>query len=177
MLKSVALATAVAVLVTCMTATTALAKGGGKAGKIAIALVQKDPVTWAPVHGGASGEFKFELAKRQLKCKFKADLLQPKTNYALIYFPDPWPGHGLICLAAGVSDEGGFLKLKGRAEIDGLPIPSDANYPCGAKIWLVLSDDVDFDNHVMKAWHPESYLFQEALVNFSRDVEVEGPAN
>ncbi len=38
-----------------------------------------------------------------------------------------------------------------------LPDPADANYPAGAKIWLVISSDYDPSTNAMKAWNPMEF--------------------
>ena len=54
-----------------------------------------------------------------------------------------------------------------------LPARGDANfaavYPSGAvgaKLWLVLSSDVDCNARQMIQWNPEKYLFEFNLINF-----------
>jgi len=138
-------------------------------------LVQKDPMTWDAIDSGAAGKLKYKLRGFELKVNFKGEKLTPSTDYTLIYYPDPWPGKGLICLGEGVADEAGNLKIKNRAPVTNLPLEGDANYPCGAKIWLVLTSDVDCEGRQMVGWHPEAYLFQTGLVNFAPVVAVEGP--
>ena len=111
------------------------------------------------------------------------------TNFTLIYYPDPWAGNGLICLGSGdvVEEEVWVLSdpedpeselvfshycynihiiNKGELDIGDLPTLDDENYPDGAKIWLVLSDDVDCDGQVMVGWNPTAYLFEEELMTF-----------
>ena len=41
----------------------------------------------------------------------------------------------------------------------------------GAKIWLVLSDDVDWTEQEMSGWSPTEYLFEYELINFD-DTDV-----
>ena len=69
---------------------------------------------------------------------------QVGTDYTLIYYPDPWPGTGLLCLGTTTSDaDTGEVALEGAAFIgQDLPICCDENCPEGAKIWLVPSGQV-----------------------------------
>jgi len=114
------------------------------------------------------------------------------TSFTLIYYPDLWEGNGLICLGSGVVEREAVMVLlvpedpeselvfdhwcynvhiknKGELDIGDLPTLTDENYPDGAKIWLVLSADVDcgnedvMDNHMI-GWNPGAYLFEEALI-------------
>jgi len=79
------------------------------------------------------------------KFSFSGRGLPPDTNYTLIYYPDDWPGDGLICLGSGkplplgakgkVSEnrdmtdtaleiQGGNLNIHGDVELNtGLPAP------------------------------------------------------
>jgi len=66
----------------------------------------------------------------------------PRVSYTLIYFPDPWPADGLICLATATGDPEGTVQVRGAVPIAHLPAKYDANYPAGAKMRLVLSDDI-----------------------------------
>ena len=47
-----------------------------------------------------------------------------------------------------------------------MPAVYDDNYGSGAKIWLVLSGDVDCFHEYMTAWNPTEYLFESALIHF-----------
>jgi len=90
-------------------------------------------------------------------------------------------------LGSGMANEGGNLLIKGRKATGNLPADYDANWtPCGdgdpaaclfgavgAKIWLVLSSDVDCvgdkDKQIkskMVGWNPTEYLFEYNLINF-----------
>ncbi len=53
-----------------------------------------------------------------------------------------------------------------------LPDPKDANYPDGAKIWLVLSEDYDAAEKKMTVWNPAEYLFEYELITYD-DTDVE----
>jgi hypothetical protein len=117
------------------------------------------------------GELDYRLWGDTFKFSFSGRGLLPGTNYTLIYYPDPWPGAGLICLGSGQStplkgkgkgklgDPGkgkggpssGNIAIHGNVDVgdEGLPISTDANAKpagssgaVGAKIWLVQSEDV-----------------------------------
>lgn len=47
-----------------------------------------------------------------------------------------------------------------------MPTMDDENYGSGAKIWLVLSDDVDCTAANMIGWNPIEYLFEYDLISF-----------
>lgn len=146
-------------------------------------LFQKDPVEngpWTIKQGGAWGEMRYNLWGDEFSFIFQGRNLKPRTDYTLIYYPDPWPGNGLLCLASGKANPAGNLAL---VKLDfpitySLPAPFDANHTpmppsgaVGAKIWLVLSADVKCPTKAdpassMKAWNPDKYLFEYNLINF-----------
>lgn len=156
-------------------------------------LFEKEPQSnneevgpWPIVYNGAWGKMTYNLWGPTFDFVFHGRRLQPSTDYTLIYYPDPWPGNGLICLGSGRSNKAGNLLIFGRVDIGtNLPADYDANWtPCGdgppanclsgavgAKIWLVLSSDVDCLGlqdqapHMIN-WNPEEYLFEYNLINF-----------
>jgi hypothetical protein len=130
---------------------------------------------WPIFQGGAWGTLEHSLWGERFNFKFKAQGLTSGTDYTLIYYPDPWPGQGLICLDSGVANGGGILTL-GDFNFDigtSLPASYDANYApiypsgaVGAKIWFVPSSDVDCAEKNMIGWNPSQYLFEYNLINF-----------
>ena len=142
----------------------------GQAGKSNIAhlyLHEKDPDTWEIVEDGAWGKMKYNMSGDEFDFVFNGHGLEPEADYTLIYYPDPWPGIGLICLGSGTVNEEGDVHIAEPVEIESLPIEGDEND--GAKIWLVLSDDVDCENAQMVGWTPTEYLFEEDLITFDAD--------
>lgn len=104
---------------------------------------------------------------------FNGHGLTPGEVYSLIYYPDPWPGVGLVELGSGVVGEDGNVHIKGSFDFTSIPIDGDANdggpgdaYDyAGAKIWLVLRNDISREGVVkMESWHPDSYLFEYQLI-------------
>ena len=141
----------------------------GPAGKSNIAhayLYEKD-AEWEIVPDGAWGKMKYNQSGITFDFVFNGHGLVPGTSYTLIYYPDPWPGEGLICLGNGMADEEGNVHIEEFVETyDNLPMSYDENYYEGAKIWLVLSDDVDCDGALMIGWNPSEYLFEYDLIEF-----------
>ena len=141
-----------------------------------------------------AGVLHYSLWGKEFDFSFKGRNLLPGKNYTLVYYADPWPGKGLICLGAGQttpapSSSGGNEdhnssnhngKAPGNIEIHGsmdigtsLPASYDANFnpiapsgAVGAKIWLVLSDDVQCTATPpqMGGWNPTAYLFEYNLI-------------
>ncbi|MDD2777908.1 MAG: hypothetical protein PHS47_04180 [Methanocellales archaeon] len=150
---------------------TATAAKNGQAGKSNIAhmyLYEKDPSDWSIVDGGAWGKMQYNLAGPTFDFVFNGHGLEPNTEYSLIYYGDPWPGnHPGALIASGASNEGGNIHLACSVDLGmDLPDPADANYPTGAKIWLVLSSDYGASTNAMKAWNPTEYLFDGPLITY-----------
>lgn len=130
-----------------------------------LALYEKDPATWEIIDGGALGKLNYFVEEG--KFGFGAHKLDAGLSYTLIYYPDPWPGNGLKCLGSGTTDGIGDINIKGTFDFTSIPIEGDENYP-GAKIWLVLTGDVDCEgtdgSTNMIAWQPAEYLFENNLI-------------
>jgi len=61
----------------------------------------------------------------------------------------------------GIANEEGNVHIAGSVETNAdLPAVYDANLEEGAKIWLVLSADVNCENKKRIGWHPTAYLFE-----------------
>ena len=141
-------------------------------------LYEKDPATWDVIgKGGAWGFLDYRPQGTEFKFLFVGKKLEPGVDYTLIYYPDPWPGDGLICLGSGIADEDGKVKIVGKGDpanpfyvepqsTGNLPAADDANADYGAKIWLVLTSDVNCVNQQMTGWTPTEYLFENTLINF-----------
>jgi hypothetical protein len=140
-------------------------------------LYEKDPTTWDVVGNGGVAMMKYMPEATEFYFQLMGRRLLPETQYTLIYYPDPWPGNGLICLGSGLSDEYGRLRINGYncptspdysdpVSTGNMPAPGDENYGYGAKIWLVLSSDVDCVSQQMIAWNPTEYLFENVLMSF-----------
>ena len=138
---------------------------------------------WLIVQDGAWGKMMYRLSGSLFEYVFNGHKLGPDKEYTLIYYPDPWPGDGLICLGSATANSGGDVHIATSADIDtSLPIPEDLNSSendghdacisgstCidGAKIWLVLSADVDCKNQTMVGWDAAAYLFEDVGIFFN----------
>jgi hypothetical protein len=141
-------------------------------------LVKKDPDgpddimgtadDWSPVWD-SFGVLIYDKASSTFNYEFYGVNLQISTGYSLIYYGDPWPGnHPGALIATGTSDSSGLLHISsGTVELNmHLPHASDANYPTGAKIWLVPSSDYNSGTNSMQAWNPANYLFEYELITY-----------
>jgi len=94
---------------------------------------------------------------------------KPSTDYVLIYYSDPWATQtGSTDIGQGTTTAAGDITISGNVDIGSLPKVDDANYPYGAKIWLVLKNDYDFVNHKLTGWHPADYLFETGLIIYTK---------
>ena len=161
---------AIVAVVVCLMVIPAVSKGPkGPAGGSNVGhlyLYEKDPGTWEIVDGGAWGKMKYNLSGSTFDFNFNGHGLEPGYSYTLIYYPDPWPGTDLICLGDGIANGGGNVHIMGSVDTGDLPAEGDDND--GAKIWLVLSDDVNCGVQ-MTGWNPTEYLFEFDLITFDAD--------
>ena len=172
-MKRIILAAIIAVVVVSLVTIPALADGPtGQAGKSNIGhlyLHEKNPDTWDIVGkdvDGAWGKMKYNLSCEEFNFVFNGHGLEPGQSYSLIYYPDPWPGSGLISLGTAVADEEGNVHIKSSVMTGDLPAEYDEND--GAKIWLTLSDDIDDESETtsMTGWNPTEYLFEHDLIKY-----------
>lgn len=126
-------------------------------------LFEKNATDWSIVDDGAWGKMRYTVEGPAFDFVFNGHGLEPGMSYTLIYYPDPWPGEGLICLGQAAANEDGHVHIMGSPDIGSLPIEADEND--GAKIWLVLTDDVQCSNQ-MTGWTPEEYLFEYAFLTY-----------
>ena len=154
---------------------------------VTVYLYEKDPDTWDVIGNGAVAMLKYKPEATHFYFQLIGRKLLPDTQYKLIYYPDPWPGDNLICLGSGLSDDEGKLRINGYdcpaspdysepVSTGNLPYPQEGGEDPppyddneGAKVWLVLSDDVDCGpaGAKMTAWNPEEYLFEMVWIFFA----------
>jgi len=153
-----------------------LAGKTGQAGKSNVAhlyLYEKTDdgtMDWPIVDGGAWGKMKYNISGPEFDFVFNGHGLEPGTDYTLIYYPDPWPGTGLICLGEGTANAEGDVHIAESVDTGDLPAIGDKTPLGGAKIWLVLSSDVDCGVG-MSAWNLAEYLFEGDVIAFD-DTDV-----
>jgi hypothetical protein len=120
---------------------------------------------WPIVEDGAWGKMKYNLSGDKFEFFFNGHGLEVGEDYTLIYYPDPWPVIGLICLGSGIVNESGDIHIAESVDTGDLPIDTDEND--GAKIWLVLSSCVDCEGGTwVGGWNHTEYLFEGELITF-----------
>ncbi len=138
-------------------------------------LFEKDPTTWEIVEDGAWGRMNYTRSGPMFDFVFTGHGLVPDSSHSLIYYPDPWPGYGLICLGEGAGDEYGNVRVRNSVDTGDLPAEYDDNFEVGAKIWLVLTADVNCETQQMELWNPTEYLFENELILFDSSARPSGP--
>jgi hypothetical protein len=178
MYKKLMIITVIA-LVTGLMFAPVIAKGPtGPAGKSNVGhlyLLEKDPITWEIIEDGAWGKMKYNLAGPNFYFVLNCHNLETGLEYTLIYYPDkdgnPWPRTDIICLGSGIANEYGDVHIKESVNTGDLP-NTEVDINPGAKIWLVLSSDVDCEGQVMDGWQPTRYLFEYDLITFDDTDEL-----
>ena len=170
MKKIIPLVVTCAVLISLVAGSTVMAAGKPNA---KLYLYEKDPTTWQIVENSAWGKLRYNLAGDEFKYRFNGHGLESKTDYSLIYYPEPqttWPW-GVTIIDSGVTNKGGNIKLAGSIDLNmDLDGPADPYNPDGgAKIWLVLTEDITYINGVshISGWNPTEYLFENNLIKYT----------
>ena len=138
-------------------------------------------IPWLIVEGGAWGKMKYNLSGETFDFVFNGHGLPAGVPFTLIYYPDKhgddpgpeqWPRTDIICLGEGTVNGEGNIHIAGSVD-PGTFLPNedvdsgDCNYDwLGAKIWLVLSQDVDCDTATMSGWNATAYLFEGDVIFF-----------
>jgi len=128
----------------------AFAKGtngqAGKSNKAHLNFYEKDSNTWEIIQNGAFGTMTYDLTGETFNYVFNGHGLTAGDEYELIYYPDPWPGEGLLCLGSGIANEDGDVHLKSSVDTGNLPNEDDENKYLNPNItgtW-----DVDLSGHI-----------------------------
>jgi len=125
---------------------------------------------WSPITGdGIWGVLKWDGDGSKFDFTLSAYGLTPSTNYSLIYYADPWPGNNPGALIKSKnSDASGDLSTSGDVNLGiDLPDPADANYPTGAKIWLIPSSAYNSGTKGVTVWPPANdWLFEYNLIKY-----------
>jgi len=157
-------------LTICIVNTTVVAKKQNKINEKSnmgqLYLFEKNIETWEIIEKGAWGKMKYSLSGSEFDFSFNGHGLEPEVWYSLIYYPDPWPGEGLYILGESIADDYGNIRISGLENTGDMPSELDENWPDGAKIWLVLSEDVGGRMQSMLGWNPTEYLFEYDLIKF-----------
>ena len=166
MKKVILLVVTCAVLISLVAGSTVMASGKSNA---ELYLYEKDPSTWEIVEDGARGKLRYNLWGAEFEYGFNGHGLEANTNYSLIYYPEPqttWPW-GVTVIDGGMTNNGGNINLAGSVDLGmDLTGPADPYNPeGGAKIWLVLTADINASSQ-LAGWNPAEYLFENNLIKY-----------
>ena len=168
-MRKIAIALALATLASGLISLPAAQAGPANAAHLY--LVEKNPADWTVVAGGAWGKMRYRPEAPAFDVVFNGHKLDARESYTLLYYPDPWPGSGLICLGVGMADDWGNVHIMGKIVTGDLPAAFDQNFATGAKIWLVGSADVDCAGKTMIGWNPTEYLFEKNLITYEAEAK------
>ena len=132
-------------------------------------LENKNPITWEPITGdGIGGTLSYNTSGLTFNYSFTGTGLQASTEYSLIYYADPYPGdHPGKLIDTMTTDGSGAVSKANNVDLAmDLPSSGDANYPAGAKIWLVPSTRYNSGTNSIIGWNPTEYLFEMNLITY-----------
>ena len=160
-----------AVLISLVAGSAVMASGKSNA---ELYLYEKDPTDWTIVEDGARGKLRYNLAGPEFEYGFNGHGLEAYTDYSLIYYPEPqtdWPWWVKV-IDSGTTNNGGNINLAGSVNLgrDLDDPPYEGAPDGGAKIWLVLTDDINKYSE-LQGWNPTEYLFENNLI-FYDDTDV-----
>lgn len=142
---------------------------GPKGAQATLNMDDKDPVTWVPIPGGMTGTLTYKTSGPTFDYDLVASGLTSGATYKLIYYADPYPGSNPGALiGTHIADGSGNITAMTQSVDLGIDLPTvgDANYPAGAKIWLVPASDYNDGNKALTAWNPTQYLFEMNLITY-----------
>jgi predicted ribosomally synthesized peptide with SipW-like signal peptide len=148
---------------------------------IALFLENKTDPGWDPIVDGMWGLLTFnpQGSTFDYLTTLNAYGLQSNTEYALIYYADPWPNTDGVVIGLHTTDANGdIIGAMGNPELNmDIPVATDDNYPTGGKIWLIPSADLKAaaptvgGSAEMKAWNQAMYLYEMELIKYD-DTDV-----
>lgn len=134
-------------------------------------LYEKTPVAegaWPLVEDGAWGKM-IALRFYKMFFVFNGHELVADSSYTLISYKEPgasWPATDCVVLGSGTADADGNVHIMGfipALVYNTYPTETSDEYSgTGAKIWLVLSSDMD--GTTLQGWNPTEYLFEGRLL-------------
>ncbi len=120
--------------------------------------------------GSGRGKLKYNKRGPTFDFEFEGHGLTPEKSYTLIYLPNVnfmgnCPGYYFVYFGSDVAKRGN-VHIEGSLDTGDLPATIDFS-PGGAKIWLVLSEDLYLPWAQFMGWHPSMYLFEEELITYT----------
>lgn len=130
-------------------------------------LVAKNTTSWDPIANGASAVLTYGVSGNTFDYSLVGSGVTP-GNYQLVYYADPWANPKVVTLIGSsfaVAGDG-LVNSLGNVDLNlDLPTLTDANYPVGAKVWLVPTSSLSGNN---LSWtNLGQFLFDLSLVNYA----------
>ncbi|OGD68012.1 hypothetical protein A3E89_00590 [Candidatus Campbellbacteria bacterium RIFCSPHIGHO2_12_FULL_35_10] len=127
--------------------------------------------TWDPyLNDGVEGELTFISSHPTFNYTLDVSGLVAATGYSIIYYADGWPGNNPGALIGTLTTDGsGDANVAGNVNLGmNLPDSADANYPGGAKIWVIKSSEYNSGTNSVTTWPVgiES-LFESNLITYT----------
>ena len=101
---------------------------------------------WHIIDDGRVGVLRYDSRAEDFDYDFIGKGLSSGTDYNLVYCPDPWENPKPVTVLSNImtADGDGEINNIGQSlDVGDLPMVSgDTNYPWGAKVWLVKSDNL-----------------------------------
>lgn len=134
-------------------------------GNVVLFLENKDAQYWFITEDDMWGKLTFSPVSATFDYDLYAQGLEADTDYNLIYYADPWDNQNGALIGTHTSDAVGVIDVTGQSVDLGIsiPVPADANYPAGGKIWLIPAADGSVP---MTGWNPLTYLFETILIKY-----------
>lgn len=111
------------------------------------------------------GTLRYNKWGAQFEFAFNGFNLARNQEYTLVYYPGEEAA--MICLGQGTSNRMGHVNITGSADICSLPVAEDSNYPDGARIMLVPSEDLDCEEGVLYVPQSSQNLLNRELIRFT----------
>lgn len=129
-----------------------------------IKLAQKNPADWTVVEGGSGNV----LLSQGDNARAIIRKMEPNTDYTLIYYGygennDVWPY--TTCISEATTNKHGAVRFPVQTfDYTGFVTDGNSDATNKQKFWVILSSDVDCDHHMMTAWNPTKYLFEQETI-------------
>ena len=138
--------------------------------RTALNLDNKVEGTWTGIEDGRYGDLSFISSHPTFDYSLNVYGMNVSTNYTLLYYADPYPSSNGIVIGTFGTDGSGNASVSGDVELNAdLPVPTDTNYPGGAKLWVIPSSY--WTGSQMTGWNSDEYLYEMNLVTYD-DTDV-----
>lgn len=140
-----------------------------------LSYMQNKNSSWVLLDDSIAAVLKYDSMAEDFNYNFTANGLTPSAGYSLIYYADPSPGnHPGALIGTGTADGDGILSISSSKDLGmNLPYSDDANYPYGAKIWLVRSGQYNSSSNSVTSWDHSDWFFDNwpGLIRYEKSTD------